>query len=114
LLAGAQQKLIYRGQRRACARERDQLFPVTLLADGASVPLYTRIRCADKEPLKREASMAEDVKLDEALRKILETARDQSRTQVVHPAINPSHAAVWPWQVPQAPTYTSNNGAPST
>jgi hypothetical protein len=58
--------------------------------------------------------MAEGEKLDETLRKILEAARDQSRAPVVHPPVSPGHAAVWPWQVPQAPSYTSNNGAPST
>jgi hypothetical protein len=56
--------------------------------------------------------MAEGEKLDETLRKILETARDQNRAPV-HSPVGQGHAAVWPWQVPQAPAYTSNNGAPS-
>ncbi len=56
--------------------------------------------------------MSERPTLDEALRKILEVACEQKPGPLVPPIVHQSHSAAWPWQVPQVPTYTSNNGMP--
>jgi hypothetical protein len=55
--------------------------------------------------------MAQTEKLDEELRRILDTTGQKNPLPMEQLSqLKPVQAFAWPWQVPQAPSYTSDRG----
>jgi hypothetical protein len=55
--------------------------------------------------------MAQTEKLDEELRRILETTGQNNPVPTNLLQLKPVQAFAWPWQVPQVPSYTSDHAA---
>jgi len=52
--------------------------------------------------------MTDSVKLDDELRRVLEAAGVRSPVLVEPQQLKLAQSSPWPWQVPQAPVYTSD------